>query len=262
MTAVRVETELKSLLLLIVLTTQIGQLQDSDCPPRFRSLLENSNSAAFELCIVWTRALGRGESGPKAVLDSLDAHGTVAPYQWRAAFRRYGKLNLNRQVSGGGLRAPVTLQILRDGEDDHVGHIVLLEKTIAIPISGSGYPGTQWRTSEAALHDNSIYLVENVPGAVCISRISVSTEKTEWTTKVPFAYSEAEAHSGGPGFGDPAQELTFHNDQDVSSVGLWHHFAGEFVFVELDRGTGELSRWFSSESSQLPWLPRITRTKR
>ena len=223
------------------------------------SLESFERKAELRYCFQWLSFDGGKVARGNLLLESLGKDKIEVPYRWLAAFQ--ASLESDYQwLEGGGLNAAIVLPVRRKHAFDDVGEVLLLKNKLTISlVKSSGYGGG-YIVPEAVLDNENCFVISNeLKSQIVITNLESSVGTKIWETTIPLVYSDG--GKTGPSFNDWFQDVRFLDRNGERVLYVWNHFAGEFMFAELDCKNGSMKTWFSSKIALHPNLTKKTRTK-
>ena len=209
------------------------------------SLESVESKSELRYCSQWLSCKGSKVEQGKKLLESLEKDKIEIPYRWRSAFE--ASLDSDYQwLEGGGLNAAIVLPVRRKKLSEDLGEVLMLDNKLTIPLVKHNGPGGGYVAPGAVLDGDNCYIIANQSGTqIEITNLESKTGVKLWETTIPLVYSPG-AHTG-PAFSDGFQDVRFIDRDGERFLCLWSHFAGEFIFGELDCNNGSIKTWFSSK---------------
>ena len=211
-----------------------------------KSLESFKKKVELRYCSRWLSCEGGNVARGHLLLELLDKDKIEIPYRWRSAFE--ASLESDYQgLESGGLNAAIVLPVRRKHPFEDLGEVLLLKGKLTIRLANSNGPGGGYSVPAAVLDGENCYVIANALGSqIVITNLESKAGTKIWETTIPLDYSPG--GTGGSAFRDGFQDVRFIDHEGERVLYLWNHFAGEFMFAELDCKNGSIKTWFSSKT--------------
>ena len=223
------------------------------------SLEAFERKAEFRYCSQWLNCEDGNVARANLLLESLGKDKIEVPYRWQSAFE--ASLESDYQWLGsGGLNSAIVLPVRRKHPAEDIGEVLLLKSKLTVRFSKSSGMGGGYGAPEAVLDHENCYLIANEPRSqIMITNLESKAGIKIWETTIPLVYSPGS--TTGSAFNDGFQDVRFIDREGERVLFMWNHFAGEFMFAELDCNKGSIKTWFSSKIEIPPNHTQKTRAK-
>jgi hypothetical protein len=227
----------------LLCSTAYGQSVVTFTIPKSRESIDQK--AELRYCSQWLNFVGGNDARVDLLLELLDKDSLDVPYRWRSAFLASRETD-HLSLEGGGINAATLLPIRRNKDTDDLGEVLLLKKKLTIRLPESHGPGGGYSVPSAVLDRDDCYIIDSQENSrIVLTKLETTAGTKKWEASFPLFYSLGQGT--GPGYNDGFQDIRFLDRGGKRVMQSWNHYAGEFMFVELDCSDGSIETWFSSK---------------